>query len=80
MLSSVRSRIIIAGGVICSSRTCAQSDKSNKSYENFKLELISTLSKDQVNDDMDDCKTRGKPWNSYHKSNTFPNAIVTPER
>jgi hypothetical protein len=30
------------------------------------------LRAEQINVDSDDCKDRGKPWNSYHKIDNFP--------
>jgi D-lactate dehydrogenase (cytochrome) len=42
-------------------------------------DLRDCLSPDQVDTNKDECEQRGKPWNSYHSSNTHPDAIVQPE-
>lgn len=45
----------------------------------FLKELQTVLRPDQINTDDDDCKDRGKPWNSYHKIDSVPQVIVQPE-
>lgn len=41
-------------------------------FGSFMKELRMLLRAEQINVDSDDCKDRGKPWNSYHKIDNFP--------
>lgn len=41
-------------------------------FTGFLKELRVLLRKDQINIDCDDCEDRGKPANSYHKSEACP--------
>lgn len=48
-------------------------------YANLKLELQQFLAPHQIDDHIDERIQRGKPWNSYHKSQYFPELILLPE-
>lgn len=47
-------------------------------FELFLKQLRSVLSDDDIDLDDDECRQRGKPWNSYHKVNGYPRIIVSP--
>jgi len=54
--------------------------KANKiDYASLKLELQQFLAPHQIDDHIDERIQRGKPWNSYHKSQYFPELILLPE-
>jgi len=66
------------------SASCAEdvhktSSESTPNFGLFMRELHMLLRDEQINVDPDDCKDRGKPWNSYHKIDIFPQVIVHPE-
>jgi hypothetical protein len=46
-------------------------------YNEF-LHEISSSFPEQVEIDREECKQRGKPWNSYHYSGDYPRAIISP--
>lgn len=48
-------------------------------YASLKLELQQFLAPHQIDDHIDERVQRGKPWNSYHKSEYFPELILLPE-
>ena len=48
------------------------STDKNSAFRSFLKELHMVLRDEQINVDADDCKDRGKPWNSYHKIDVFP--------
>ena len=53
----------------------------NAESENFELflkRLRGVLSDDDIDLDDDECRQRGKPWNSYHKVSGYPRIIVSP--
>lgn len=41
--------------------------------------LAAILMQSQIESDLEERKQRGKPWNSYHSSNDFPELILYPE-
>lgn len=41
--------------------------------------LQTALRSDQIETNIEELATRGKPWNSYHKSDNIPDIIVYPE-
>ena len=44
------------------------------------LEKLSTVLKaDQIDTNIEECILRGKPWNSYHKIASNPEAVIFPE-
>jgi hypothetical protein len=47
-------------------------EDKNALLRSFFKELHVLLREDQINVDSDDCQDRGKPWNSYHKIDIFP--------
>jgi D-lactate dehydrogenase (cytochrome) len=54
--------------------------KPNLSYSSeFKRELSMFLLPEQIELDTEERKQRGKPWNSYHKSNYYPEMILYPQ-
>eukprot|EP01032_Pedospumella_encystans_P022359 gene22359-25332_t len=54
--------------------------KVNKiDYASLKLELLQFLAPHQIDDHIDERIQRGKPWNSYHKSQYIPELILLPE-
>ena len=50
----------------------SQSIEKSYSFKLFLKELRMFLRQDQINVDDDDCQDRGKPWNSYHKTDVYP--------
>lgn len=48
-------------------------------YASLKRELRQFLAPHQIDDHIDERIQRGKPWNSYHKSQYFPELILLPE-
>ena len=47
-------------------------------FELFLAGLQGILSSDDIELDEEERKQRGKPWNSYHKVDSYPMAIVSP--
>jgi D-lactate dehydrogenase (cytochrome) len=50
----------------------------NDSVVRFVAELCLDLDPSQVDVSPEECEARGKPWNSYHKEDNYPDVIVTP--
>ena len=75
-----------AGAVLLSLNLCQPTEAKaaieqspQKTYSSsFKTELLEFLEPDQVELNIEDLIQRGKPWNSYHKSNYFPDMIIYP--
>ena len=57
----------------------SQEKERNDVYDNLLSELKAQLKPDQIEVDIEECKLRAKPWNSYHRLDTFPRAIIFPE-
>jgi hypothetical protein len=45
----------------------------------FMRDVAEVLSESQIEIDAEELKQRGKPWNSYHKSDFYPALILYPE-
>ena len=48
-------------------------------YDYLLSELKERLKPEQIELDIEECKLRAKPWNSYHRLDKFPRAVVYPE-
>ena len=45
----------------------------------FLQDMSQSLQPDQLEMDIEERKSRGKPWNSYHKTDAYPGVIVYPQ-
>lgn len=53
-------------------------DDDTVTFELFLADLQGILSSDDIDLDEEERKQRGKPWNSYHKVDSYPMIIVSP--
>lgn len=53
-------------------------DDDTVNFELFLADLQGILSSDDIELDEEERKQRGKPWNSYHKVDSYPRVIVSP--
>jgi D-lactate dehydrogenase (cytochrome) len=56
-----------------------ESTQTASSIEPLLIELKTVLRSDQIELDIRECKSRGKPWSSFHKISEYPEVIVYPE-
>ena len=56
----------------------AAQNAESEHFELFVKRLRGVLSDDDIDLDDDECRQRGKPWNSYHKVSGYPRIIVSP--
>ena len=54
-------------------------DIDDATYDYLLSELKERLKPEQIELDIEECKLRAKPWNSYHRLDKFPRAVVYPE-
>jgi D-lactate dehydrogenase (cytochrome) len=63
-------------------QTCfamADTKKELVNIEPLLSELKGVLRDDQIERDVRECQSRGKPWSSFHKISEYPQLIVFPE-
>ena len=65
--------------VLLSLETESEKDQMDMMYEQLLSQLRERLKENQIEIDLEECKSRAKPWSSYHRLNTYPRAIVYPE-
>lgn len=83
-INSALTAATIALAVLVSPRLFTTCDKSRlkdddaANFELFLTDLQGILTADDIELDEDERKQRGKPWNSYHKVDSYPMVIVSP--
>jgi D-lactate dehydrogenase (cytochrome) len=58
---------------------CAELKDNEPTEADLVAKLSMVLKADQIEEDINERKLRGKPWNSYHYSKFVPSCVVYPE-
>ena len=53
-------------------------DNERENFESFLSCLKEVVQSEDIEIDEDECRQRGKPWNSYHKVSSYPRIIISP--
>lgn len=72
--------VICSFGLLADTSDCAGSDdrRTAEIPDAFIRELRTLLPPDQIDEDDDERRQRGKPWSSYHQLVNYPRVIVSP--
>jgi hypothetical protein len=58
--------------------TCTPDNNERENFDSFLSCLKEVVQSEDIEIDEDECRQRGKPWNSYHKVNSYPMVIISP--
>ena len=74
------SAILCSIGLIAGTSSCTGTEdvRSTELPESFMRELRTLLPPDQIDEDDNERRQRGKPWSSYHPLTNYPRVIVSP--
>jgi hypothetical protein len=58
--------------------TCTPDNNERENFGSFFSCLKEVVPSEDIEIDEDECRQRGKPWNSYHKVSSYPMIIISP--
>lgn len=53
-------------------------NEERENFDSFLSCLKDVVQLEDIEIDEDECRQRGKPWNSYHKVSSYPRIIISP--